>query len=498
MLSPRTALLAVLLGSGVWVGSPRSFAQEPTYPAAKGPADAGEPPPVPGTDLSVPAPAGDVVIQSRGPVHEAFARPADMAPPPGPMVAKEPPPAVPEVPPDQKPEGDHVVWIGGYWAWDADRKDFLWVSGVWRKVPPGRKWVPGAWNPVDGGYQWTPGFWAPNAADSLPFLPQPPEPIDNGPSAPAPDENSFYIPGCWLYGQQGYAWRPGYWTECRQGWIWSPPYYAWTPSGYLFVDGYWDYPLEDRGLLFAPVAFGAPLWATPGWTYTPSWCVPPASLYTALFAGPGGGAFFFGNYFGPVWAQRGFRPWIAAGVRSPLFGYYRWAYRAQPGWLAGLNSTFTAGFAGKLTTVQPLAAAGASVRLQRLSAAQVSVAHQQSVRVQQWARLRASQPTARAPFASAGVSAGAVRHVGSTGRPAVHAGAAAAAGTSTTWHGHAAYGAAAGASAHVSTGHSPPAGGAAAHVHASASVGAAASVQHHAPPAHHAPPPAHGKRGHHR
>lgn len=33
------------------------------------------------------------------------------------------------LPPDQKPEGDDVAWIPGYWAWDDERNDFLWVSG---------------------------------------------------------------------------------------------------------------------------------------------------------------------------------------------------------------------------------------------------------------------------------------------------------------------------------------------------------------------------------
>ena len=53
--------------------------------------------------------------------------------------------------------------------------------------------------------------------------------------------------------------------------VWIGAALRWTPAGYVFVDGYWDYPLEDRGLLFAPVYFKQPLWRNPDWCYQPSY-----------------------------------------------------------------------------------------------------------------------------------------------------------------------------------------------------------------------------------
>jgi hypothetical protein len=44
------------------------------------------------------------------------------------------------MPPDEKPEGE-VIWINGYYAWDDERNDFLWVSGIWRTPPPSKRWV---------------------------------------------------------------------------------------------------------------------------------------------------------------------------------------------------------------------------------------------------------------------------------------------------------------------------------------------------------------------
>ena len=92
-----------------------------------------------------------VEVMARGPVHEAFAEVAIRSPRPSPVVDKQPPNPIEEMPPDQKPEGANVVWLPGYWAWDDDRSDFIWVSGIWRDLPPDRQWVAGYWNQVEGG-----------------------------------------------------------------------------------------------------------------------------------------------------------------------------------------------------------------------------------------------------------------------------------------------------------------------------------------------------------
>src|SRR5262249_52370215 len=159
---------------------------------------------------------------------------------------------VPEVAPDQKPEGDNVQWLSGYWAWDDDNSDFLWISGFWRVPPPNRQWVPGYWQQVEGGWQWVPGYWAAAGTTDVTYLPAPPPSIDAGPSTPAPDDTSIYVAGCWYWREGRFLWRPGYWVGFQAGWVWVPAHYVWTPAGYVFVDGYWDRPLYSRGLLFAP------------------------------------------------------------------------------------------------------------------------------------------------------------------------------------------------------------------------------------------------------
>ena len=82
-------------------------------------------------------------VLTRGPVHEAFAATISFKSTPGILVPQAPPAAVTELPPDQRPDGANITWIPGYWAWDEDTIGFVWVSGIWRNLPPGRQWMPG-------------------------------------------------------------------------------------------------------------------------------------------------------------------------------------------------------------------------------------------------------------------------------------------------------------------------------------------------------------------
>src|SRR5262245_24548409 len=128
----------------------------------------------------------NVEVLTRGPIHEAYASAVDVQPQAGILVPKQPPDLIEELPPDQKPEGDNVQWMPGYWSWDDDRKDFIWVSGFWRVPPPDRVWVPGNWHQVNNQWQWTSGFWNVASQPEVQYSPPPPPPIESGPSTPAP------------------------------------------------------------------------------------------------------------------------------------------------------------------------------------------------------------------------------------------------------------------------------------------------------------------------
>lgn len=269
-------------------------------------------------------PQGTQVL-TQGPIHEAFAEPVLFDPKPGPVVPKTPPAPVKELPPEQKPEGSNVQWIPGYWAWDDGRSDFIWVSGVWRAVPPGRQWIPGYWQDVQGGSQWVPGYWGPADANEVQYLPEPPASLENGPTSPQPSANAVWAPGMWVWQTNQYQWRPGFWVANQPGWMWVPASNSWTPNGYVSNPGFWDYPLASRGMPFAPVYFSQPLYNRPNFMYTPGVGLVTSALMTSLFVRPSYGSYYFGDYYAPSYNQSGIYPWYAFhGSRygyDPIYAY---------------------------------------------------------------------------------------------------------------------------------------------------------------------------------
>lgn len=296
-----------------------------------------------------------VEVLARGPVHEAYAEPADSAPAPSPVVPKPPPKLIEEVPPDQRPDLDGVQWMPGYWGWDEEKQDFLWVSGFWRVPPPGRQWVPGSWRAATGGYQWAPGFWANTEQPEQQYLPPPPATVESGPSVPPPGEDYFYSPGVWVYRDTRYVWRPGVWCHHRPGWVWVAAHYRWTPCGYVLCGDYWDLTLATRGCLFAPCYIDFNVCYRPGWCYTPRYVVYDECLTGALFVRPGFGCYYFGDYFGASYTRLGYRSWfnVSIGVGhgyhyDPLYSYYAVEYRSRPAWHADMRALYVGRYNGTI------------------------------------------------------------------------------------------------------------------------------------------------------
>ncbi|MBB5353012.1 hypothetical protein HNR46_003265 [Haloferula luteola] len=279
----------------------------------------------------------DVEVLTRGPMHEAFAEAVSFEPEPGLVVASSPPEWIDELPPDQRPEGDNVAWIPGYWGWDDEQNDYLWISGVWRDVPPGRQWVPGYWNSVDSGYQWISGYWGDVETEEVTYVSTaPPTTLEVGPNVAAPSQSHVWVPGNWRWSESRYAWRPGYWIEPRSGWTWVPARYVWTPRGFVYVNGYWDYGITRRGVLFAPVSFRHSVWNRPGYHYTPQVVIDLGVVSAHLFVRPRLHHYYFGDYYAPRYRDAGYYAnfqWHQRhGGYDPIFAYQSWQHRGDRHW----------------------------------------------------------------------------------------------------------------------------------------------------------------------
>ncbi|MEX2560768.1 MAG: hypothetical protein WD403_12680, partial [Pirellulales bacterium] len=284
-----------------------------------------------------------VEVLTRGPVHEAFADTVTFDPEPGIVVPRAPPAAIEELPPEQRPEGDDVAWIPGYWAWDDERSDFLWVSGTWRALPPDRQWVSGYWGESGPDFQWISGYWADAETSEVEYLPKPPATVEVGPNIDAPSLDYTWLPGYWVWRDYRYAWRPGYWSSVEPDWVWVPAHYVWTPRGYVFIDGYWDYSIARRGVLFAPVYFHAGFSARPGYYYSPATVINPAVFARHLFLRPRYGHYYFGDYYDAGYQTAGFYPWFSYHNHNgydPIYAHHRWQHRRDHAWERQVEADF--------------------------------------------------------------------------------------------------------------------------------------------------------------
>ena len=275
-------------------------------------------------------------VLSRGPVHEAFAEPVTLQTQAGLIVPQQPPANIQEVPPAEKPQGSQYVWIPGYWSWDADRSGYIWVSACWRAAPPNMSWVPGYWMQVSGGWEWVAGYWAAANTREIVYLPAPPTVEDLEPVTLQPSPDMIWVPPCMYWSEGRYIRRAGYWLTAQPNWVWVPSHYIMTPRGYIFAEGHWDYALERRGVLFAPVYFPPAVYGRVGFTFSPSIVIDVGLLQVSLFAYPRYCHYYFGDYYDSVYLNIGIFPWFECRRYhtwyDPIYEHDRWRHHAEPRW----------------------------------------------------------------------------------------------------------------------------------------------------------------------
>jgi hypothetical protein len=196
-------------------------------------------------------------------------------------------------------------------------------------------WVPGYWSQVPGGWEWVAGFWTTAGIKDIEYLPAPPAYDDAQPSSPSSPDN-IWVPSCQYWYKGHYVRRPGYWLAAQQDWVWVPSHYIWTPRGYVFSEGHWDYPLEDRGVLFAPVYFPPSVYSRSGYSYSPNIVLDLGVLVANLFTYPRYDHYYFGDYYDDAYLSIGIFPRYDVEQNhtwyDPTYVYDRWHHRDNPRW----------------------------------------------------------------------------------------------------------------------------------------------------------------------
>jgi hypothetical protein len=182
-------------------------------------------------------------------------------------------------------------------------------------------------------------------SDEVQYLPKPPDSLEVGPSSPSPAADQLWTPGNWAWTDNQYAWQPGYWVPARPDWVWEPSHYLWSSRGYIYNDGYWDRSLDRRGVLFAPIYVQPSVYSRPGYAYSPSVAIQAGLLTTDLFVSASSRHYYFGDYYGDQYSQKGIRPWFAIDQNhrgyDPIYAQQKWEHgRADSQWGANLLANY--------------------------------------------------------------------------------------------------------------------------------------------------------------
>jgi hypothetical protein len=140
----------------------------------------------------------------------------------------------------------------------------------------------------------------------------------------------LWAPGTWIYvdATAQYQWQPGHWYAAQQNWVWVPGYYFWTPSGAIWVNGYWDYPHNNRGILYAPLYVNFQRITPRTFVYTPSVYIDIDFAWLNLWVKPNYHHYFYGDFYADRYAGYGFTPWYSWAQTSrrfdPIFSFNLW------------------------------------------------------------------------------------------------------------------------------------------------------------------------------
>ncbi|MCC5831601.1 MAG: YXWGXW repeat-containing protein [Chlamydiales bacterium] len=279
----------------------------------------------------------NIQVLKESPVHEAFVTQEF-----GNLILQavpdKPPPPITEDSPQNINNG--LTWIPGYWHWSRDVGDYIWISGVWRRPPPGCKWISGRWVNYQFGWVWLKGFWSQTTDSEMVYIPEPPpNPLNESvPKPPSPEDHYFWVPGYWEWqsDSQAYRWLSGRWSLIGKL-QYVPAQYHWREKGYFLVPGFWDWALESRGVAFAAISIAQ---KDQDLVYKPSESINPLIILVRLFPHwPNYSTLFRFHFFyhRDLWVSWGAIPpwwswstWWSLPVQDSWWLWWWWSHERYP------------------------------------------------------------------------------------------------------------------------------------------------------------------------
>jgi hypothetical protein len=110
------------------------------------------------------------------------------------------------------------------------------------------------------------------------------------------------------------------------------------------VEGYWDYPLNRRGVAFLPVYCPPSLYGRADFRYSPDIVLDLDGLTLNLFISPQRHQYYFGDYYGPEYIREGFHPWYESREHhdwyDPIFVQQQWQHRDDRRWVENQRTEY--------------------------------------------------------------------------------------------------------------------------------------------------------------
>ena len=197
------------------------------------------------------SPATSVLVP--GAVHEALVSDSPFPLRPQVIVLQPPPGAVPAA--ERPPQGSSdSIWIEGYWEWSQPLRQYTWLPGFWRRAPENLRWHAGAWVSAPDGVVRHPGYWYDAQRQPQLMRLAPPDKQEREATRRMTPPGTVWIRGGWTVDQQNqYQWEPGFVATEEEGLQWQPATVLPAAGGFAVVEGYWDYPVSERGTAYAAI-----------------------------------------------------------------------------------------------------------------------------------------------------------------------------------------------------------------------------------------------------
>lgn len=209
----------------------------------------------------------------------------------------------------------------------------------------------GYWREEGEQWQWVAGFWARETTEAdqkVTYLPAPPKAPEVAQPGRPPAEDSFYVPGSWMWTGDRYAWRAGYWGAGAARLCLGVRPLSLVALGLHLCAGLLGPGSEEPRHPLRPGGHSAE--RRHGWLHLhPGLCRSRHRRRRCPVRPPAHCHYYFGDYYGPTYASLGYESCFVYSRRryDSIVVYECYERRREPAWISLQINLFNDRCAGR-------------------------------------------------------------------------------------------------------------------------------------------------------